>query len=194
MYCERHGAAATRHDRGRTRRGNHCALRNELNVGQGRMLRSRHEGMLTAIVERPKFKSTVRNDPVRSTCCLRNTELAVGATLMRRGKGSATRPNSARRGCSNIESMMISSASRSSCGIDIHNNTIPAVTYRELGIRYASDRGDAREIFGKVNNLFESGPRTTARRVVPVHIDEFNDGVCPVLGPSRAVGVRPSFT
>jgi hypothetical protein len=54
--------------------------------------------------------------------------------------------------------MVISSASRSSCGVDIHNNTIPSIPYVELGFRYASNGGDALEIFGKVNNLFESGP------------------------------------
>lgn len=89
--------------------------------------------------------------------------------------------------------MVLSSASRSSRGIDIHNNTIPSVRYRELGTRYAPDKGDAPEIFAKVSNLFESGPRAAARTGVPAGIEKFNDGVCPVLGPSTAVGPRPSL-
>lgn len=120
---------------------------------------------------------------------MRNTELADGTSSRRRRQGREF----GRSGCSNIESMVISSASRSSCGIDIHNNTIPSITYLELGIRYPSNGGDALEIFGKVNNLFESGPRATAHRWLPVGIEKFIDGVCFVLGPSTAVGVRPSI-
>ena len=78
-------------------------------------------------------------------------------------------------------------------GIDIDNNTIPSTMYTDLGVRYSFGRGEAWEIFGNVNNLFDQEPRATAQIVGRAGINEFNDGLYDVLGRRMVVGARLSF-